>query len=403
MRKLLTMVLTLFDVINTTNDTTATTGNDLSAEMRTFYHRQLLEVSGPELYHEQFGQKVPIPANSGKIVQFRKPTPFGKALTKLVEGVTPTGRQLTITTITATVAQYGDYTSITDILKLTAADNMIVIATDLLGQSAGQTRDTIVREVMNGGTNVQYGENAVTNRHSLAATHKLTVRAIKMAVRTLKAKNAPRINGSFMAIINQDASFDLTDDDAWKYPHQYVDTKELYTGEIGMIEGVRFVETSEAKVFKAADLCPTARNLTLSATAVTAGKVLIVTDVIDDSIVGRYLLCGTVKAKVLSYDTKTITVDTNVTLLAGATIYPGEGASEGRAAYSTLIMGSNAYGVTEVSGAGLEFIYKPLGSGNDPLNQRATAGWKTTLVAERLQEDYMVRLETCSTYDGDSN
>ena len=48
--------------------------------------------------------------------------------------------------------------------------------------------------------------------------------------------------------------------------------------------------------------------------------------------------------------------------------------------YSTLILGANAYGITDVEGGGLETIVKQLGSGGtaDPLNQRATAGWKAT-------------------------
>lgn len=72
-----------------------------------------------------------------------------------------------------------------------------------------------------------------------------------------------------------------------------------------------------------------------------------------------------------------------------------------RDVYATLILGKNAYGVTEISGGGLEFIAKQLGSGGtaDPLNQRATVGWKATKVAERLVEQYMVRVETTSTYN----
>ena len=69
--------------------------------------------------------------------------------------------------------------------------------------------------------------------------------------------------------------------------------------------------------------------------------------------------------------------------------------------YSTLILGADAYGVTEVSGGGLQHIVKQLGSSGtaDPLNQRATAGWKATKVAERLVEQYMIRIETCSTFN----
>ena len=74
--------------------------------------------------------------------------------------------------------------------------------------------------------------------------------------------------------------------------------------------------------------------------------------------------------------------------------------------YSTLILGANAYGVTEITGGGLETIVKQLGSGGtaDPLNQRATAGWKATKTAERLVEQYVVRVETgCTFSEGKEN
>ena len=64
-------------------------------------------------------------------------------------------------------------------------------------------------------------------------------------------------------------------------------------------------------------------------------------------------------------------------------------------------MGAEAYGTTELTGGGLEHIVKPLGSAGtaDPLNQRATVGWKATKVAERQVEAYMIRVECCSTFD----
>ena len=39
---------------------------------------------------------------------------------------------------------------------------------------------------------------------------------------------------------------------------------------------------------------------------------------------------------------------------------------------------------------------KQLGYGDDPLNQRASVGWKATQTAERLVEQYMVRIESVS-------
>ncbi|HBU12180.1 MAG TPA: N4-gp56 family major capsid protein [Clostridiales bacterium] len=77
-----------------------------------------------------------------------------------------------------------------------------------------------------------------------------------------------------------------------------------------------------------------------------------------------------------------------------AKIWGGAGAG-GDSVYGTLIIGANAYGVTDVEGGGLQHIVKQLGSSGtaDPLNQRATSGWKAMKTAERLVEEYMIRVE----------
>jgi len=326
---LLPMSLRLFD-----GNTNVTTDTGLSDEMKTYYSDYLIDLAEPELVHDQFAQKHPIPKNGGKTIEFRKYSPLPKLLTPLTEGVTPDGQKLTMSVITAQVAQYGGFVELSDILLLTAIDNNLVQATKLLGSQAGRTLDTITREVLSGGTNVQYAEGQVASRAALYYTDEsdncnLTVDGVRRAVRYLKVMNAKRINGYFAGIIHPDCSYDLMSDPKWVNVKTYSDPEDIYEGEIGRIEGVRFVETSEAKVFE------------------------------------------------------------------------GEGAS-GRDVYSTLIIGDNAYGTTEIEGGGLQHIVKQLGSAGtaDPLNQRATAGWKATKVAKRLVEEYMVRIETTSTFTG---
>ena len=66
------------------------------------------------------------------------------------------------------------------------------------------------------------------------------------------------------------------------------------------------------------------------------------------------------------------------------------------AVYACYFIGKGAYATTEVTGGGLQTIVKPLGSGEDPLNQRSTVGWKATKTSEILVQDYLVRLEVCS-------
>ena len=312
-------------------NTNVTTASGLSDEMKVYYSDYLIDNAIPKLVHDQFGQKHPIPKNGGKTIEFRKYSPLPKLTTPIQEGVTPNGQSLNMSTIEATVAQYGGYITLSDVLMLTAIDNNLVQATKLLGAQAGATLDTITREVLNGGTNVIFsgGKSARTD---LDESSVLTVDDIKKAVRLLKTQNAEQINGSWVGIIHPDVSYDLTNDPAWKDVKTYSDPSDIYEGEIGKLYGVRFVETTEAKIWAKA------------------------------------------------------------------------GASN-RAVYSTLVLGDNAYGTTEITGGGLEHIVKQLGSAgtSDPLNQRATAGWKATKVAERLVENYMVRIESASTFNPEAN
>lgn len=429
MKKLLKINLQLF-AAGTNVQTTATEG--LSDEMRTFYSDYLIDNAEPLLVHDQFGQKRPIPANGGKTIQFRKYDSLPKLTTTLAEGVTPTGQSLNMGIVEATVSQYGGYVEFSDILLLTAIDNNMSEATKLLGSQAGRTLDTITREVLAGGTNVQFGEEAVNARYLLkggltSGNHYLTVDCIRRAVRTLKNQNAEKIEGTYVAIIHPDCSYDLMSDPAWKAPHQYADPTHIYEGEIGKIEGVRFVESTEAKIFHANDLTANSRTLTVSAytasgsgTASAGGGTattyqLTVAEAITNDLVGRKLQyfdasAGTVVPfEVSGVDTanKLIFSKTalGVTYASGDLLYPGEAGFCGRDVYATLVLGANAYGVTEITGGGLVHIVKQLGSAgaSDPLNQRATVGWKATKAAVRLVEQFMVRIETCCSYQSGAN
>ena len=79
-----------------------------------------------------------------------------------------------------------------------------------------------------------------------------------------------------------------------------------------------------------------------------------------------------------------------------AKVFEGAGASSANV-YATLIIGKNAYGKTAITGGGLETIIKSNEQAGGPLNQYATVGWKATKTAERLIEEYMIRIESgCS-------
>lgn len=329
-KSLLRLNLQLFATTMTTE-----TGS-LSAEMKTFYEKRLLDQAEPLLVHNQFGDKYPIPAGSGKKIEFRKYSALPKALTALTEGVTPAGNSLTVTTVEGTVKQYGDWIQLSDMLQMTAIDNNVVQATKLLSSQAGRTLDTVTREVLAGGTNVIYApkvvdgaETEVLSRSTLTPECVLTPFVVMRAAATLEAMNTPKINGSYVLIIHPYCRETLQESPGWVDVVKYKEGNNTFSGEIGKIGDVRVVTTSEAKV-------------------------------INDS------TCPVVES---------------------TTYY---------SVFTSLLLGANAYGVTELENGGLQHIVKQLGYGEDPLNQRSSCGWKATSVAVRLCEEYMVRIESLS-------
>ena len=291
----------------------------LSPEMKTFYDMTLIDEASANLVHDQFGQKRPIPANGGKTIEFRKFSSLPKATTALTEGVTPDGKSLTVTAITATVAQYGDYITQSDVLELTSLDNTILEATKLLGKQAGLTLDTIVRDKIHSENKSIFWANEKTSRGALAAEDQLTVKEVQAVVAHLRAQNAPTIGGKYVAIIHPYVAYDLMRDPEWIDAHKYANPTNLYEGEIGEVAGVRFVQTTEAKIY-------------------------------DGGV------------------------------------------------FSTLVFGEGAYGVTEISGGGLQTIVKQKGSAGtaDPLDQRSSVGWKAIKTAELLVPNYICAIESKS-------
>ncbi len=374
-------------------------------------NRHLLMVSKPTMVHAQFGQKVEIPKGKGKTIAWDKLSPLPKAKMPLTEGITPEGTAINISRVTTTPEQYGAYVSTTDQFEFFTPNPSpeVLRINEVLGDNAGETLDSLTADVLSTGTNVQY-PNGKAARASLTTNDVLTVAEIKKAVRTLKGNRAKKLKGNkYVAIIHTDIAHDLMNDSEWKYPHQYVDTKQIYDGEIGELYGVKFVESPDAKVFRGEKF---AGYDELSVVKVDDKKIYIAETITDTQ--ASDLTSAATKRKIIvndfvytvssvtagkngeAYLTCSAAVDESVSV--DMKIYPGEGAASGRPVYSTLVLGDNAYGVTDPKGT-LENITKPLGSAGsaDPLNQRSTMGWKSYHAAKILVNEYMVRIETVST------
>ncbi|HQQ40413.1 MAG TPA: N4-gp56 family major capsid protein [Clostridia bacterium] len=395
--------------INTTASTAGTTYSN-----KTFYDRALLEIAKTRLVHANYGQKRSIPRNSGKRVEFRRYELFSPDANALVleEGVTPAGQSLAQSKIEAEVKQYGAYVEVSDLLDLTSYDPVLGESTELLGEQLGTVVEWVTRDAMCAGTNVQYA-NGKTNRLALEAADKLTVTEIRKAVRSLKKAKARMFNSTgegktrkphFVCICSPDATFDLQSDSLWQDVSKYADVEQIYSGEIGRLFGVVFVESTEAKVFSQSVLTAVASH--------SANSAVVTLDEITDAaalylVSGAKIKIGTTEYTVASSNqtAKTVTLSAAVASAIDAdTIVYSEDAGildastkKGMDVHATLVFGADAYGVIDVDGEGcLQTIVKPCGSGGaaDPLDQRATVGAKVAAYTARILNNlWIVRIE----------
>ena len=184
----------------------------------------------------------------------------------------------------------------------------------------------------------------VLTRKTLDGTCKLNVDIFLQAAAYLGSVNAETIEDAFVCVIHPNAAYDVKTSKGFEEWNKYTTPDKMWKGEIGRIGNIRFVENSEAKILKD-ETCP-------------------------PNLPDRFRL-------------------------SEFWLLKDETCPEGLAVYCTMVIAAHAYGVTEVEGGGLQHIVKQLGSGEDPLNQRSTVGWKAIKTAERLVEQYMIRIESC--------
>lgn len=390
-----------------------TTASDAVKFPSKYYSRQLLESAKTRLVFQEFGQKRSIPRNNGKYVNFRRWNLFDPkaAVSGLVEGVTPAGQTLSQTEVEAEVRQYGAYVEVSDLLDLTAYDAVINDSAELLGEQLGTVVEWVTRDAVSSGSNVQYA-GGKSERRELTYADKLTTDEIRKAVRTLKKNKARPFaeNGRqphFVCICSPEATYDLQNDEMWKNVSAYSNAEAVYSGEIGRLYGVVFVESTEAKVFSQSVSNSVSADTELSTSFVLKNEPTEAEEAYL-SVPGNTVVIGDQTYTLSSSDpydpeTRTVYLSSAVSLSADDTVRSDdagaiqEGEETGLDVHATVVFGRDAYGVVDIEGkGGVQLIVKPHGSSGtaDPLDQRATVGAKVTAYAASVLNDlWLVRIE----------
>lgn len=319
---------------NTTTQTTLLT--QLAPEIKEYYVKALLQSTEPKLVYNRYGDEYPIPEGNGTTMEWRRFSKLPKALTPLTEGVTPVGNKLEVSVIKGSVKQYGDWIRYSDIINLASIDKIVVQGTKALGSQAGRTLDTITREVVCGGTNVMYAPSKMAD----GSEEEVLTRSALTATSKLTVDS----------ILRACTQLDAFDNDG-------IDGGEDYVVVLHPYAAYDLRRDPEWKHWQQHN----------NGERLYSGEV---------GKIGKARIVETSEAKIIT----------------------GEGCPDGMAVFLTMVIAAHAYGVTKLEGAGLQHIIKPLGYGEDPLNQRASIGWKATHGAQRLNEEAMVRIEHTSSY-----
>ncbi len=339
-----------------------TTYGDISPAVAAFSVVKMLQRAMPHMVIEKFGQTYVLPTNSTNVAKFRRYYLSGAtgaagtgtgvfniptATTALTEGVTPTGSRLANTDYSVTLSQYGDFVTITDVVMDTHTDPVLAQATEILGEQAALTVETLRFDVLKAGTNV-FRANQVATRADIITTIALAdQRRVTSALNRQNAKkitnvvastadyNTKSVEAAYMAVCHPDLETAIRGLSGFKPVADYGPHTAPFESEIGSVEQVRYLSS------------------TVIAPWVDTG--------------------GTAVTNSLIYTTANTACD----------VYP------------ILYFGRDAFGMVPLKGksAITPMVVNPKPAAGDPLGQRGTVGWKLWHGTVILQQAWMARLE----------
>jgi N4-gp56 family major capsid protein len=338
---------------------------DISPAIAAYSVVRMLTRAMPYLCLEKIGQTYELPTNNTQTAKFRRYFLQGATgsagdgnaqadfnipvrINPLIEGVTPQGSRLANQDYTITLQQYGDFITITDVIEDTHTDPVLRVSTDVLGESAALTLETLRFNVLKAGTNVFYA-NGVAGRAnvvapiSLADQRRVTTglnrqnaKKISSVVASTPDYNTKSVEAAYMAVCHPDLETDIRSMAGFKPVADYGPHTSPFEGEIGSVEQVRYLTSTVIAPWQDA-------GGTAGANRSTGGT--------------------------------------------NADVYP------------ILFFGRDAFGMVPLKGksAMTPMVVNPKPSAGDPLAQRGTVGykfWNGTII---LQEAFMARLESTAT------
>lgn len=229
---------------------------------QTAYNRLAYFDLRPQLYFDGFADVQPTAqAMPGAAVVFNLTSDMSVASTTINESTDVDAVQLSDAEVTLTLAEYGNVAKSSKKLRSTSYLPVDDILINVVSFNAGVSLDTIARDVLKGGSNVSYvggaaGRTTVTPSTHFGFTTSGTSLSgsdsVRKAVAQLRAANVMTIGNGYTGVIHPDVSYDFRGASGganWRDPHTYSAPENIFNGEIGQWESVRFIESPRAPVW----------------------------------------------------------------------------------------------------------------------------------------------------------
>lgn len=213
--------------------------------VRDFYSKEVLFLAQPRLRFLQFAKvKRDLNAVKGKSIVFTK---YGnlEGGGSLAESDTLVPEGMSTSEISIAVQEQANAIQVTEFLLRTSLLDVLGDASRLLANNMAVTLDKQFRDTCLTTTNAVFG-GGKSSAATLAANDGLTTATVKDAVETLASNNSPRFdNDYYVCVAHPHQLRQLRDDTNWINANTYMGRRQLYVGEVGMYEGVIFIETTQ--------------------------------------------------------------------------------------------------------------------------------------------------------------
>lgn len=235
---------------------------NLTQAIQTIWSKEILFQAMPVLRFEQFAvKKTELGVQPGLTINFMRYNNLGDA-GQLTEGVRMETHALSASQYSITVAEQGYAVAVSELLLNASFDDVMASASRLLGRNMAKYLDTSARDTLLTASSVVFGVEAestrsavspydpgttAANRAALTGNFHFHTTAVKDAVEVLATKDIPRLGETYVCFVHPHQSRRLRDNPEWIEVTKYAAPGNFMLGEIGRINDVVFIETTQVK------------------------------------------------------------------------------------------------------------------------------------------------------------